>query len=69
MLRHESTAYVPQEGADVGGSTMQRFRYVALRPGSAELRFGYGRSWQGEGAVEKRFRVTVLVVGEGLERR
>jgi predicted secreted protein len=69
ILQHQSTTYAPQAthqtesqaNAAIGGATVQRFVYRATTPGSVELKFRYWRSWQGEGSIEKRFQVSIVV--------
>jgi predicted secreted protein len=65
ILQHQSTTYAPQiefqTSAAIGAATLQRFAYRAATPGTVELKFRYWRSWQGEGSIEKRFQVTIVV--------
>ena len=44
----------------IGGAALQRFRFEALAPGEAELRFSYRRPWESSPPAEERaVKVTI----------
>jgi len=47
----------------VGGSAVQAFRFVALRPGQAHLRFVYRRPWEQGSTQEEEIQVLISSPG------
>jgi inhibitor of cysteine peptidase len=61
VLTRKSDAFERPAKAPLGAGGNRRFSFAASARGEAAILLWNWREWEGEGSVEKRYRVTVTV--------